>query len=409
MEKKVIRLIIFNECFWDKGLVYSQNILPLIKLIGNAKKYKVEIIFYVSILDFIKSNKKIKSFKSELKKVGIRVIYLQILFVRSKLFALRWYMLIYLILNTFPYLIWFSLKDLLNNRENIYYHLRSYAPAFLFTLMYFGKAKLIFDPRSDFNVENIRIGSWKKDSFSDYLWKKIEHKIVNKSFKTIFISTPLRADILERNEVRINPDKHFLFYNSIDFRNFENAFVENRTTDRVKFLYTGSLGNWNNINTYLEFFLEIKKYLTDSTLTIITGTKKSKINASINDDKYKNIINDVYIYTNIPYEKLSDYYKNCSVGLQLMTESDSRIGVKFVEYLAAGLVPIVNTNVRGAAYFCRSELGILLNEQKTKDYKLISREILRLLNSNYKNHILVIKDQFDINSSYNLLNEIYSS
>lgn len=35
---KIIRLVVFNEPYWDKGLIYSQNILPLLQLV-KTKEY----------------------------------------------------------------------------------------------------------------------------------------------------------------------------------------------------------------------------------------------------------------------------------------------------------------------------------------------------------------------------------
>lgn len=40
--RKKIRLMIFNEIFWDKGLIYSQNILPLMKLKQKNENYIIQ-------------------------------------------------------------------------------------------------------------------------------------------------------------------------------------------------------------------------------------------------------------------------------------------------------------------------------------------------------------------------------
>lgn len=402
---KNIRFTIFNEEFWGKGLIYSQNLLPLIKL-SKDKKNDVQILAFTSILDLFLFRKEIFKFKKEFNDLGIRNRIYPILFVRSRFFILRWFMFPLLIVTTLPYILYFNFIDLINNSKQVVYHLRAYTTSFLFAKFYYGKAMLVFDPRSDFIIENRRLLNWKENSTTDKLWRSIEKRILEKCDKSIFISDEHRLDTLSRNNILIDTRKHVIFSNPIDFKQFETSFKKIRTSGEIRFLYTGSLGNWNSLEVYLDFFKGIKSVLPKSTMYVITSTRNSKIKHVIEDSKFKKIIDDVHFFYNLPYNELPELYKDCTAGLQLMKMPDSRLGVKYVEYLASGLIPIVNYNVRGAAQFCRQGLGLVL-EDEVLNYSEIANDLRLLINSDFKNLISKAKNTFDVNESYKLLNRIY--
>lgn len=413
MTKKNIRFTIFNEDFWGKGLIYSQNLLPLIKLLENNRDlYNIELHSFLSILDLLLYRKQIKEFKNEFKSLGIKTIIYPTFFVRSRLFILRWYVFPFYILSTFPYLIYLMVKDFIFSNEIVIYHLRSYPIAFLFSYFYKGKARLIFDPRSDFNHENKKIGFWKENSLTDKMWFSIEKKILNRSSKVIFISESFLDDLLLRHKIKQNDKKHFLFYNPIDFKKFEFAFESVRNINEVRFLYTGSLNNWNNLETYLDFFLNVKRFLPLATFYVATSSRSNSFQHLLESEKYVEIIEDVTFFYGLTYNQLPKLYKDCSIGLQLMDEPDSRIGVKFVEYLASGLIPVVNSNVRGAAKFCEDGLGLIVDNSDFSNFEMICNKILfslkkDILNRDHKSIVLANKHLFDVNYSYSVLCKIY--
>lgn len=415
MSKTNIRFTIFNEDFWGNGLIYTQNLLPLIKLLeNNVDFYNIEIHSFTSILDLILYRKQIKNFKKEFKVLGIKTIIYPTFFVRSRIFILRWYVFPFYIFSTYFYLVYLILNDFIFPKKNIIYHLRSYPIAFLFSYFYKGKAKLIFDPRSDFNHENKKINFWKENSLTDKLWYKIEKKILIKSSKVIFISESFRDDLLLRHKIVQNDKKHFLFYNPIDFKKFEIAFDTVRNMNEIKFLYTGSLNNWNNLETYLDFFLNIKVLMPLSTFFIATNSRSNSFQHILDKEKYKEIIKDITFFYGLKYNQLPELYKECSIGLQLMDDPDSRIGVKFVEYLASGLIPLVNTNVRGAAKFCEKGLGIIVDNSVKSNYDAICDKILfslkeNTLNGKHKSIVLANKNLFDVNYSYSILVNVYKN
>lgn len=405
--KKHIKFIIFNEDFWGKGLIYSQNFLPLLKLYkDNDFKGKIKIYAFISLLDLILFKKDIFLCKNEFKQNGIKILLFPILFVRSRLFILKWFMFPLLILTTFPYLLIISLIDLFFQSKEVVYHLRAYVSTFLYVKFYFGSGNLVFDPRSDFIIENRRLNHWKKNSLTDRLWLHIEKEIILKANKVIFISQPHLEDTLTRSKIDFDVSKYVVYPNPIDFSQFIDAFNIDRKEQFPKFLYTGSLGNWNDLNTYLGFFKKVKEIVPEATMLVLTSTRKSKINDVINKPIFKEVIGDVDFHFNVPYDQLPKLYAKCNIGLQLMEKEDSRIGVKFVEYLAAGLVPVVNKNVKGAAKISM-EKGIGFVIEDDFDFETVVLEIMSMYKGDFKSEILKNKHVFDVNQSYKNLIEIY--
>jgi glycosyltransferase involved in cell wall biosynthesis len=386
-----VRLAIFNENFWNKGLIYSQNILPLKNIMMHQKDFYLELVTFVSFLDIIRFRKLIWSFKNEQKKNNVTVRIFPTLYVPSRLFYPRWFLFPFLFLNLFFYIIYLRMKDKFIDGK-LYYNLRSYEIALAFNLFYGNKQRLIFDPRTDMLKELTHIGVWGENSISNKIWHYFEKIIVGNSHKSLFISDAMKNDILERCKLIDDKNKYIIYYNQVDFSHFKRSVVSNNN-----FLYTGSLNKWNNIRTYLLFFKKASCLINDTTLYIVTSTKPSKYEQILNEPEFDSIRDRIVVYNNPSYHKLPEIYSNCNYGLQLFNFPDSRLGVKFVEYIAAGLIPIVNENVKGAAAFVKTHsIGFILDnhfnnldqffcdklikERKTNQYA--SFKIEQLLNSN---------------------------
>lgn len=361
---KKIKLVVFNEIYWEKGLIYTQNIQPLLAL-KKDHSVEIQIIAFTSIFLLISKRKQIGLFKKELNHSNISLLNFPIFLYPSRHFIIYWYLYPYFLINVFPFLFYLSFKDRCSN-EDIIYSIRSYMGSLAFLKFYPRKDRLVFDPRTDWILENINVGCFRRDGITHRLWFNWEKEMVTQYRKTIFISDIFKSDILSRHSLIDNSDKYVLLYNPINYSLFDTSKYE---IEKKDFLYTGSLGNWNNIRTYLDFFLAIYKYFPNAHIRILTNTPSSKVLVDVYDKKYDEIRQLIDLQFNVPREKLSDLYSCCAYGLQLMKKEDSRVGVKFVEYLAAGIVPIVNENVRGAAYLSRKyTLGVVLsNNYFTED------------------------------------------
>lgn len=354
----VLSLVIFNEEFWNKGLIYSQNIKPLLEIRKNHPEYCIEFISFTSIALYFRERQAIKKQTELYENDGIKVHLFPILFYPTKYMVVNWFLLPWFVLNCFFYNLWLSIRDLLKS-EKITYVLRSYQTSLAFLLLYFGNGRRVFDTRTDWIEEARGMGYWKTGDLTDKMWVSFERRIMNKFNRTLFISDTQKADSIKRTGL-LDSEKFSVFYNQADYSRFDFADHGARTNSLV---YSGSLGHWNNLPTYLDFFMKISLAFPDSMLYVLTPTAKGKIEPVLHEEKYKGIIDRVKVVYNVPYAELPKYYAHCKYGLQLMEKADSRVGVKYVEYVAAGLIPIVHENVRGATYIVENMgLGVVVND-----------------------------------------------
>lgn len=354
----VLSLVIFNEEFWNKGLIYSQNIKPLLEIRKNHPEYSIEFISFTSIALYLRERKAIKRQTESYRSEGIKVHLFPILFYPTKYMVVNWFFLLWFILNCLPYNLWLSLRDIFNCRDKTYI-LRSYQTSLAFLLLYFGKGRRVFDTRTDWIEEARGMGYWKTGGLTDKMWVSFERNIMGKFNRTLFISDAQKADTLQRTG-HTDCEKFAVFYNQADYSRFKQYENESRPNN---FVYSGSLGHWNNLPTYLDFFLRVSPAFPDSVLFVLTPTAKSKIEPVLREEKYHGIIERVKVVYNVPYVEVPGYYAQSKYGLQLMEKADSRVGVKYVEYVAAGLIPIVHENVRGAAFLAENMgLGVVVTD-----------------------------------------------
>lgn len=401
---KRINLVIFNEEFWTRGLIYSQNILPLVKL-HKSKGTEARLISFTSVFKYISNYRKIKNTKFQLKEKGIDCINFPVLFYPTRLLLVKWFLLPFFYINVFPYIKYLECKD---KKQNInIYNLRSYQIALGFYNFYNNKENLYFDLRTDWIEENINCGNFQEDTKTVRFWRKLEKKMLTSFKKSLFISQPFLHSVLSRNKIKYDRDKYVITYNPIDYSRFFSH--SNKENKEINFLYTGSLGHWNNIETYLDFFNLIHKGYPDSKLIICTNTPFNKIENSIKLSKYDNIRDKIELHFNIPYASLPKFYAKCSYGLQLMCKKDSRVGVKYVEYIASGIIPIVHENVLGAAQLVSDyDLGVVVSDsdlhnaraliEKINNAKPINRD-----SENYRN----FRNVTDVETIDSRLSEVY--
>lgn len=400
---KKIRLVVFNEPYWDKGLIYSQNILPLLQLVKTGK-YSLDVISFTSLPFLFKSKTNIQATKNDLKQYGVNVRNFPVLFYPTRFMLLRYFLLPFYFLNVFLYVKFLNHLDDKSDKD-IFYNIRSYQAALGFLKFYKNKDRIVFDTRTDWIEENINVGNFKPNGATVKFWRNTEKQMLMKFRKTLFISDLFRDAVLKRHSIKLDENKYCLVYNPINYKHFHS--VQNHDQDN-NFLYTGSLGHWNNISIYLDFFLMVADKMPSSKLIVCTGSPIHKIEPTFNLPKYDAIRNRVEIHYSVPYSELPSFYARCTYGLQLMSKKDTRVGVKFIEYIAANLIPIVNTNVMGAAALARKyKIGIVLDDETEEVDSIVYR--LEQIKQNRNNSKLAeFRKITDLNEFANILKTIYS-
>lgn len=399
MKNEILRLVVFNEDYWSKGLIYTQNILPFKKLADKHNK-KLELISFTSLLMYLRNKKKIDTFKGELANDGITVRNFFTLYYPTRYLLTRWFMLPFFDLNVFAYVKYLQGKD---KGKSVVYNLRSYQASLAFLRFYRDKSKLVFDPRTDWIEENMNAGYFKAESKTVAFWNRIEEKMIGSYKKTIVISDTFRDNLLKKYD-KIDPRKVVIVYNPIDYSHFSKPHLKH---DDAVFLYTGSLGQWNRLENYLEVFVAYNKFDSNCRMVICTNASKNKVESILISDEFREVAAKVEVHYNVLFSELPSYYSMCDYGMQIMSKVDSRVGVKFIEYIASGITPIVNKNVQGAALLAKKyNIGVVLNGDENQEQiykKIIECKRIDVNDDNYSQ----IMSQTDIHCVAEQLLNVY--
>ena len=396
---QIIRLAVFCEEYWNKGLIYTQNLMPLKKMADNTGS-KLELVSFTSIYHYIFNYKDIKSFSKSLAEEGIKVYNYPTLYIPTRYMITRWFMKPFYNLNVWSYIKYLNRND---KSKNVIYDLRSYEVSLGFLDFYKNKNALFFDTRTDWIEENINAGNFKKDSHSVRYWNKIEERMIRSFKKTFVISDIFKNNLIEKygNDVE---NKIEVIYNPIDYKHFDR---EKKYHSGKTFLYTGSLGQWNRLENYLGFFKDYHSINSDSNLIICTSTAENKVNAVLLRPEYDDIRGNISVYYNVKFEDLPIYYAKCDYGLQLMNKKDSRVGVKFIEYVAAGVVPIVSINVQGAAFLVQKYgIGVIVRGDETPNEIAVKIDNAGIIKKSSES-FLEFKSRTDLNSISTRLEEVF--
>lgn len=199
------------------------------------------------------------------------------------------------------------------------------------------RIKCVFDPRSPYPDEIIIAYGVKKNSFYAKLWTWLEGFIVRHSDFTIGVSRPFCKYLRSRG------GRVIFIPNNVNFR----SKIQEKISHRNSICYVGSLGyGWNNVVTYVNFVKELTFKRKDIIFEFYVPSKFNKI---LRDELDKADVNTKrYIIENLSPDQVTTKLLGAIAGLQLMSSPDVRLGVKVVEYLAAGLPVITTPNAIGA-------------------------------------------------------------
>ncbi|WP_141431111.1 glycosyltransferase [Bacillus sp. 03113] len=357
-----IGYVIFCESIFDA--ILKTQVINLLKQMSKKSNHRFSIYWFCPIKNYITRRNEIINLTEELSEFNIKLKVVPIVYLT------RWFNVkivhIPLVYQMLIPLIYFIKKDKID-----VFHVRSYPGAIPFTLLKraFNKVNFILDTRSDFVEEN-SLFHWKNNRVTINYWMKKEKKLYETSDKIIAISENFANQKLAdfKSKTYIIPNNVTLDNNKLDLE-FRNEFrKEKNLVGKIVYCYLGSLGNgWNQLETYMKFFKENKQLMTNFHFLLLTP----KVNKIQNELKNYDISESNYTVKSVPNNEVVKYLTVADFGLQFMTHKDSRIGIKVVEYLTAGLPVIVNENVGGAASIInKNSLGIVLNNETLPESEL---------------------------------------
>lgn len=246
---------------------------------------------------------------------------------------------------------------------------RSYFPSLVtYFLKKIKNIDYVFDTRSLFIDESTLNGTIKENGLNFKMWKYFEKKIVFNSYKTTAVSMKQKEfyeslcpkAIVELIPCYISPVENISQEQQLQLR-IELGFKP----EDIVIIYYGSMDNgWNNIDMYASFFKECEKF--GYKVLVIS----QHYNSLKNDDRLK-LKNITLLDTNHKTPKeLQNYLQIGDYGVVLMKKAadwETRLSVKFVEYLNVGLQVIVGEYVGEAVRYAKEEFQertiIYTNEQ----------------------------------------------
>ena len=227
---------------------------------------------------------------------------------------------------------------------------RSYFSALAVALLQRVKPlEFVFDTRSQFIQENVSAGRLRPGSAAHRRWLAIESSLLNGAAKVLAVSDAQARyyrEVAPKARVQVipcfsQPDERLLAADMREDGRRQMGFTQQDTV----VCYYGSLDHkWNNIRMYADFFADC----LEQGLRICVITPSAD---ELRDDPRLNRPEAFIAQIDDP-QRARQLIAACDHGVIIMTKADdweSRLGVKFVEYLGAGLQVLVGEWVGAAA------------------------------------------------------------
>lgn len=337
------------------GPIIQSQVIDVLEILSERSDTQVMLLWFYRVDYLFTGSIKIKALRNALGKRGINLIAVP--FVAGR-FPVSWWVMPFVLPQWLIGLAWVRAY-----RGVTIFHCRSYhaalACACLGVLL---RIRFIFDPRSPFPEENLFAKRWRRGSGNFLFWKKMEVWLCRVAVRTLAVSNPFAESLAKgvyREKIVVIPNNYPAIFDTN--RAILPADAVSSRGSEITLGYVGSLGHWNDADLYIEFlerFIQYANYPV-SILFIIPTRSRSVLEESLSKSRsIKDIAKIVTLAQKDVYWALS----SCTVGLQLMRRVDERVGIKCVEYLAAGLPVIASENIRGAADIIqRHNVGFLVD------------------------------------------------
>ncbi len=217
----------------------------------------------------------------------------------------------------------------------------------------------VFDPRSPFLTEIQSTYGVDKNDEIYHFSEKMERTIVSNADVTVAISNTF-GDYLSKYK-----DNIVIIPNNSAMDSKQVVYKRIRENSRNSLCFVGSLGyGWNNVNEYISFMKKVWEIYPDINLELYLLNQ----DIAIKELKAAGIPPEKYKIDTLPQSEVNRTISGCIAGLQIMSQPDSRLGIKTVDYLAAGVPVICNNNAQGAASIVRSYgVGWNIDEKKIEE------------------------------------------
>jgi len=238
--------------------------------------------------------------------------------------------------------------------------------------------------------------------FRYYLWNFFEKISLKYSKKIFFVSKAM----LQHYQLKYGYDKNnYFIMPCFNEQLNKNSFFVDKYKE-PSFVYAGSLSKWQCIDDMMLLYSEIKKYLPNASLTLLT---KESIKA-------KNILEEYNVDAEIMYvskSSLNDVLARFKYGFIIRNDipvNNVATPTKMSSYMAAGIIPIFSDVIGDfRKVFCDSFYAISFQkekecidkileiEAKEVDLKSIKMEFENVFNTYFSEKTYISKIQFFLN------------
>ena len=324
--------LVINENI-NSGLLKSQVVEP-IKSIGKNQ---------VKLINIHKIGNKNKAYANSINlpiAIPYKLFLFNFLFFLTPVFALLYAVVLSFIV-----------------KKNSTVVARSYFPSLVtYFLKKIRNIDYVFDTRSLFIDESTLNGTIKENGLNFKMWKYFEKKMVCNSYKTTAVSMKQKEfyeSLCPKAIVELIPCYISQLKLISQERQLELRLELGFKPEDILIVYYGSMDNgWNNIDMYADFFKECESF--GYKVLVIS----QHYNSLKNDERLK-LQNITLLDTNHKTSKdLQDYLQIGDYGVVLMKKAadwETRLSVKFVEYLNTGLQVIVGEYVGEAVRYSKEE------------------------------------------------------
>jgi len=355
-----VAYILYNERPMS-GLLRGQVIEMLCELVRGQKNLELTVICFWQPFLLVTAKKDIEEMVSLLASADISVENYYIC-PPNRLFSSNKYL--FKILSSLCVPIF---RRIIGTRFSVVHSRAYYASFFASKIRTEMDFKLIFDMRSLFPDEMLASGKVAIDSRQYRLWKGIEQTILESSDHSIVVSKAMGDAVrkicpsskVEHIPLCVDTKTHV---GSLQARAEIRKGFEVSQSRIIAYCGSLTLDFNNDINEYARYISAIYSEFNDTHFMIITQTTSLRVKEIICSEgiSEKNVT-----VVQAQGNKLFEILSCCDAGIFVMkpgADRDTRLGVKFVEYLAAGLPVIANVNVGAAAEIIKDTgLGVVLD------------------------------------------------
>lgn len=400
MKKQLLYLTCIENILYS-GVLRSQVIDLLKKIHEQDPDFSISLLSIVPIYNYFRYFKRKKILIQELQQAGIEFKIKPIFFLTRFFYMKRWQIVLFLI-QALPILaihVW--------QRKAVIVHARSYPAALVACLLRRNfKFQLIFDMKGLYPAEGQHLNRF--FSGDTRKWIAIEKWLLKQADRIIGVSPEFLDYITPQFTKKYSTIPccvdSALFVR--DVKNRDELRKQHNLESRSIFVFSGSIGVWEQIQSLVQLFENIKKNFPTAFLLILTQTQPDKIGAI-----FEKIGSGNYSILHLPPEKVPAFLMAADFALLVRQKhliNKVSLTVKFGEYLAAGLPVIVTASTGEAARLVTTyDCGAVIEDEN--DIKIAQK--IQQIQSDYdkiqQNDIKLITEYLDFNICANKYRNIY--